>query len=111
MKDLYISRYFLKTIYISGPISGYDTEERKLAFKEATRVAGKMGYVSVNPMEDQEDGLTWAEYMRRDIKALMDCDAILMMPGWEQSRGAKLEKDIAERIGMEVLYMKEGGEG
>lgn len=111
MEKLYINRYFLKTIYISGPISGYDTEERKRAFKEATRVAGKMGYIPVNPMEYQVDGWTWEAYMRRDIKELMDCDAILMMPGWEQSRGAKLEKDIAERIGMEVLYMKEGGEG
>jgi hypothetical protein len=33
--------------------------------------------------------------MRQDVKALMDCDAIAMLSGWEQSAGAAAEQAIA----------------
>lgn len=37
----------------------------------------------------------WLAYMRLDIKALMDCEAIYKLEGWEESRGACLEVQIA----------------
>ena len=39
-----------------------------------------------------------------DIKALCDCDAIALMPGWENSKGAHLELHIAHRIGLKVYH-------
>lgn len=98
-----------KKMYVSGPISGYDPEERIEAFERAAKRAEAMGYKAVNPMESQMDDRTWEEYMRRDIKELCGCDAILMMKGWEKSKGAKAEKYVAETIGMEVFYMIEKG--
>lgn len=41
--------------------------------------------------------------MRRDIAALMDCDTVATLPGWEHSKGAKLEVLIAEKLGMTVV--------
>lgn len=41
--------------------------------------------------------------MRRDTAALMDCDAVATLPGWEHSKGARLEVLIAERLGMTVV--------
>ena len=38
----------------------------------------------------------------------MDCDAIYMLEGHEHSRGAKLELEIAEKLGMHVWYEKYG---
>lgn len=35
---------------------------------------------------------------------LTDCDGILMLRGWEQSKGAKLEFDVATSCGLEVWY-------
>ena len=47
-----------------------------------------------------------AYYMGRDIEQIILCDAILMCPGWENSKGCKVEKFTAETYGKEVLYMK-----
>ena len=46
--------------------------------------------------------LTWEDYMRDDLTALLTCTHIVMLPGWEQSRGARLEKYVAEHLGMSV---------
>ena len=45
--------------------------------------------------------------MRTDIKALCDCDSIILLPGWEKSNGAHLELHIAHRIGLEIAYFSE----
>lgn len=100
-------------MYISGPISGYDTDERMEAFGRASKKAETMGYKAVNPMADPIDGWEWDEYMRRDIAMLCKCDAIMLMSGWENSKGACLEKQIADALGMEMFYdidVAEGGE-
>ena len=59
-----------KKIYISGPISGHDIEERKADFARIKEYLGKLGYVVFNPMEN---GLpptaTTAEHMKTDIEA------------------------------------------
>ncbi|MFJ2676900.1 DUF4406 domain-containing protein [Pseudomonas sivasensis] len=41
--------------------------------------------------------------MRRNIAALMDCGNVATLPGWEQSKGARLEILIAEHLGMTVV--------
>jgi hypothetical protein len=35
-------------------------------------------------------GWSWADYLKRDIPYLLDCEALFAMPGWEGSRGAQL---------------------
>jgi hypothetical protein len=46
---------------------------------------------------------SWGEHMRVDLAALVTCDVIMLLPGWEQSRGAQLEKTVAEAVGMMVV--------
>lgn len=41
--------------------------------------------------------------MRADIKVLVDCDGIALLPGWEKSPGATLEHSIARGLGLRVM--------
>ena len=36
----------------------------------------------------------------RRIKRLMDCDILALLPGWERSRGANIERNLAITLGM-----------
>ena len=58
---------------------------------------------AVNPHDLCQPEWDWSKCMRADIRALCDCDAIYMLPGWEKSNGAQLELHIAHRLGLIVL--------
>lgn len=92
--------------YLSGPMSGLP-ELNFPAFNRAAAKLRALGMRIVNPAEHQglPDGSPWADYMRQDIRLLMDCQGIVMLPGWEQSNGARLEHHIAEALGLPVLVI------
>ena len=82
--------------YIAGPIAGVpDFWER---FADAVPVVEELGYEPVNPCD-----ITPAVHdMRADLRALLDCDAIYMLPGWRESRGATAEHAVAVACGMRI---------
>ena len=91
-------------VYISGAIEHLDLEERKKAFQEAERFLSSNGYEPINPFNNGVDvNANWREHMRIDIKNLLNCDYILMLKGWELSKGCKLEFDVATSCGIKVL--------
>lgn len=97
-----------KKVYISGPIAHYDIEERKAAFAKAAITLRSEGFEPVNPfcnplhLNGREDA-DWRDHMREDIKMLLDCDYIVLLPNWEKSNGCKLELDVASSCGIEIL--------
>lgn len=94
----------MKKVYISGAIAGHDLAERKDAFKAAERELAEMGFAPVNPFDNGvPDGAHWRVHMRADIALLVQCDMIYMLRGWELSKGAKLEHDVATSCGIKVL--------
>ena len=98
-----------KKIYISGPISGYNLEERRNSFKIVQEHLKAQDYETVNPMEN---GLpaeaTIHDHMKRDIELLLTCDMIYMMRHWTHSKGCKVEFDVATAIGLPVLFEESG---
>ena len=92
-------------VYISGAIAHHDIVERKATFKAAGCYLSLKGYDAVNPFDNGvSDDADWHEHMRADIRMLVDCDAIYMLRGWEQSKGAKLELDVASSCGLTVMF-------
>lgn len=91
-----------KRIYLGGPMTGLP-ELNFPAFAAMTTNLREAGHAVTNPAELNPDGGTWNDCMRRDIAALMDCDTVATLPGWEHSKGARLEVLIAERLGMTVV--------
>lgn len=92
-------------IYISGRIAHMDIDERRRAFWTAADYWKLKGYEVFNPFENGlPEEADWHDHMRRDIHALTACDIIYMLRGWEHSKGAKLEFDVASSCGIEVWF-------
>jgi hypothetical protein len=84
-------------IYISGPMTGIP-DYNFPAFNAAEKAL--LGY-GVNPAKNGLPlGLPWATYLRADLKVLLECDAVLQLPGWMDSHGARLECFVADALGM-----------
>lgn len=94
-----------KKVYISGAIAHYDLDERRAAFDHAARYLSIKGYEPINPFENGiSQEAHWKEHMRVDMGLLLTCDYIYMLRGWELSKGAKLELDVASSCGIQVLF-------
>lgn len=102
------------TYYLSGPISG-DIAGNTKRFGEAADELRSRGYKIVSPVEvcdghlakadlKPNANMSWDWYMRRDIEALCDdsVEGIIMLPGWEFSRGARIELQIARALNYRV---------
>ena len=92
-------------VYISGAIAHHKIEERKATFAQAACELSERGFEPVNPFENgvPEDA-HWKEHMKADIGMLVGCDYIYMLRGWELSKGAKLEFDVASSSGINVMF-------
>lgn len=96
----------VKLIYLSGPISGthdyiarFARAETKL--QDEWRVMNPAAVIYVLPELDYET------IMRIDTVLLLQCDAIYMMEGWEDSAGCQLEYTTAVDAGITVYYESE----
>jgi hypothetical protein len=93
----------MKRIYISGPMTGYPNLNFPAFNAEAARLRA-LGYEVVNPVELNPDPDTSRqECMKRDIRGLLDCDTIALLPGWDRSKGASLEQYVANAVGIHAI--------
>lgn len=89
-----------RRIYIAGPMTGYP-ELNFPAFHAAAAQLRAAGFVAVNPAEINADPTAgWNQCMRQDIAQLVTCDALVLLPGWEHSRGATIERRLAADLTM-----------
>jgi hypothetical protein len=78
------------------------------AFHAAAASLRGKGYTVTNPAELNPDTtMTWEQCMRRDIAELVGLDAVVCLPDWHKSRGARLEVYIASTLGMPILQLAE----
>lgn len=96
----------MKTIYISGKITGIPLEDAQKKFHEKETELMKAGHRTINPMKvaSFKEGKMWIDYMLDDIKHLFTATAIYMMPCWKESQGAQIEHCIAQHMGIEIIY-------
>ena len=112
-------------VYICGPMTGIPRFNLP-AFDAAAVELRSQGYEVVTPGElddpvvramewDSPDGApltegvgTWGEFLARDVLLLADdgIRAIFVLPGWESSRGARLETFVGYLLDMPILSLE-----
>jgi hypothetical protein len=105
--------------YIAGPMTGLKNFNFA-SFDAARGILEKDGWEVISPADiDRAEGfVTEDEFgnvtqsasfdrkavLRRDFAELLECDAVFMLSGWENSEGAGLEHDLAVNSGIPVHY-------
>ena len=97
-------------MYLSGPMSGHP-EFNYAEFNKSAKTLRGFGFDIANPAEidhgetDETRGSKpYAEYLRAAVKLLLECEAIILMRGWELSQGAMSELYIATCLGMKIFF-------
>ena len=105
-------------IYLAGPMSGIK-DLNFPAFVDAGERIRSCGHSVFVPNEDMErypgfdcsnpetfKNLDMSEIMCKDLIEVLAADAIVLLPGWENSQGARLERIVAESTGKLVFEYK-----
>ena len=94
-------------VYISGTMSGIP-DYNYPAFYDAAMKLRLKGVDVVSPAEGTvTSDKMWSDYMRAAIKLLCDCDFNVRLPGWQKSKGAQLETQIAKALGIINIDLEE----
>lgn len=102
-------------VYIAGPMRGIPLYNFP-AFDAAAAILADQFDV-VNPAQlDRDAGVNehtdplsegfMRDAMRRDLSAICDCDAILLLEGWERSSGVAVELALARLLGLRVFRQR-----
>lgn len=103
-----------RRIYISGPMTGIEPREYRRRFREAETILRRHGYGCINPCRVWPCRFPWlyrlmnallgkrlayAVILAYDLILLMTrADGIVMLPGWQASRGAQIENYTARHF-------------
>jgi hypothetical protein len=91
--------------YIAGKIGGLEVADYTERFEVAKAEVLLMGFKPVSPIElPHNHGKTWEEYMREDIKELMDCQCLYALTNWRHSVGATIEVNTAVSVGIDIIH-------
>jgi hypothetical protein len=103
----------MKTLYIAGPMTGLP-EFNFPAFFDAEERLREQGFLICNPATIRKHpahyhgAQIWQYYMRHAIAMLLTCEEVALLPGWQDSKGAKLEVIIAQNLGMTTWDYRDG---
>lgn len=85
-------------VYLSGPIT--DNPNYIEDFYGIEELLIRQGLEVINPVRlcDAFEDLSYEEYIRIDLVLLEMCDAVYMLKGWQDSKGAQLEYHYANAL-------------
>ncbi len=101
-------------VYIAGKVTGLPWAEVTAKFGQAQVELERRGFTVINPLAvvSHHHGITpkahrlldtpWEWCMRWCLRALMDSDAVVLLPCWTHSRGATLERYVAASLNIPI---------
>jgi nucleoside 2-deoxyribosyltransferase len=100
-------------VYVAGKYSADTAEQRMENIKAAGKVAAELwdqGFGVICPHTNTGEFLvptsscTYDMVMKGDMDMMSRCDAVVMLPGWEQSKGSTMEITYAQELGMPIYF-------
>lgn len=89
-------------LYVAGPMTGIP-EFNYPAFNAAADQLRDAGYAVLNPVDSEQHNpdstpQPWDWYMRHALRMVTEADGIALLPGWQRSRGARLERLVGHHL-------------
>jgi hypothetical protein len=93
----------MTAVYVAGPMTGIPEFNYPMFNMVAAELRRRFQTVC-NPAENDggSSDKPWDFYMRLAIKQLIECDEVCLLPGWQNSRGACIEEQLARDLGMKI---------
>lgn len=92
-------------VYLAGKVTGLNYAEATHKFGQQEVLLMRQGLEVVNPLNIVDSNDAWPVAMSKCIKALVDCSKVYFMPCWKDSKGARIEHDLASGLGIEIVYL------
>jgi len=95
----------MKTIYISGPMTGLPDNNYPEFNRIAALLDGVGGFNVINPADNEPPvpNPTQADYMAISRLQVVMADIVVCLPGWMNSVGAREEIAIAKTLGIPFI--------
>jgi len=91
-------------IYISGPMTDYENLNFPAFYKAEEKIKDG-GHIPLNPASAPA-GLEYQHYMDIAFAMIRSSNAILMLEGWQRSKGATAEAAYAKATGVTFVDFK-----
>ena len=101
---------YRELLMLSYPMKGKSREEvEKIRDEMIDVIFDKLGdtYIIMDTIIKDIDSKTELECFAESVYHLSQSETLLMGEGWEESRGCKLEHDIAKAYGLKIIYFEE----
>lgn len=97
-----------KKCYNSGKITGLPDLVAYNNFLAADKEIESLGYIPVNPLAERwlSPKAPWLLHMIVDVWHMLWCRAVYFQKNWEDSRGARVEFQLALMLDKELIYQK-----
>jgi hypothetical protein len=94
--------------YLAGPMTGIPEFNFPL-FIQVCEYLRERELTILSPHEidhgetDENRGsLSYGAYMRAGLRLMLDCDGVIVLPGWKESQGVRVELALAKACEMEL---------
>jgi len=95
----------MKTVYISGQITGLPVEEYTYNFERAEFILALAWFKAVSPLKLWHPLKFYYGYLLIDLIALCFCDCVYFLDNWDGSRGATIERKVAEFLRKKIIQL------
>lgn len=93
-------------IYLCGPIDGLPVADAKARFEVHAALVREQTDIPMTPLGCGVDATApLLEQVRKSIPTMLGCEEVHLLDGWQNCSRARLERDVAVRAKMTVVYI------